>query len=422
MTAGRSARSPARNMLFSSLNDAGNKLYREGTHRTDLPARTLARVRPHMAGMGITRIANLTGLDRLGIPVVGVFRPNSKSVAVAQGKGLHLDAAKASGLMEAVEGFHAETIAASPRIASPDALRRNQALIDLSRLPRTSKGELPPDQSIPWIGARKLGAGDRLWVPYELVSTDYTLPLQSGLGYFQASTNGLASGNHALEAVLHALCELIERDATALWWCRSSEAKAGRVINLGSVGDGACRSVLDRYAQAGLEVTVWDTTTDIGVATFLCAVSGRDDPPLPEFGAGCHPCREIALLRALTEAAQARITFIGGSRDDIPRCDYAPDAAAGRSRKFSALMDQNHAGRPISEVPTFETDTIAEDVEYVVARLAMAGMDEIAVIDLTKKEYGIPVVRVLVPGLEGLVDGGDYVPGARARSLAKAAR
>ena len=63
-----------------------------------------------MPTMGITRIANITGLDRLGIPVVMVCRPNSRSIAVSQGKGLTLDAAKASGLMESVETFHAESI------------------------------------------------------------------------------------------------------------------------------------------------------------------------------------------------------------------------------------------------------------------------------------------------------------------------
>ena len=64
-----------------------------------------------------------------------------------------------------------------------------------------------------------------------------------------------------------------------------------------------------------------------------------------------------------------------------------------------------------------EFDTIAEDLGQVVTRLATVGMNEIFVVDLTKQEYGIPVVRVVVPGLEGLVEH-DYVPGARARSRA----
>ncbi len=88
----------------------GVKTYRLGTHRTVDPAATLARVRPHLASMGITRIANVTGLDRTGVPVVMVCRPNARSLAVSQGKGLTLDAAKASGVMEAIELYHAERI------------------------------------------------------------------------------------------------------------------------------------------------------------------------------------------------------------------------------------------------------------------------------------------------------------------------
>src|SRR5580765_5231252 len=92
------------------------KLYFRGTHRTCTPQETLARMRPLLPGMGITRIANVTGLDRTGIPVVMVSRPNARSVTVSQGKGVTLDAAKASGIMEALEVWHAERIANSLKL------------------------------------------------------------------------------------------------------------------------------------------------------------------------------------------------------------------------------------------------------------------------------------------------------------------
>jgi YcaO-like protein with predicted kinase domain len=390
------------------------KRYRDGTHRTDAPTVTLARVKPHLAAMGITRIANLTGLDRLGIPVVGVFRPNSKSIAVAQGKGLQLDAAKASGVMEAVETFHAETVAPT-RVASLDDVRRTHAVIDVSRLPGAHSDTLPPDAPIPWMLGEDLATGAPILVPHETVSTDFTLPLQPGAGYFQANTNGLASGNCAIEAVLHGLCELIERDATALWWQRNRDAKAARTVDLASVDDPGCRWVLDRYAAARVKVAVWDTTTDIGVASFLCAVYG-DDPPLPELGAGCHPAREIALVRALTEAAQARTTVIAGSRDDLARRSYGSEQASARLRQFRALMDRPQAGIPLSRVATFTSDTMEDDLDHVVARLAAVGLCDAAVVDLSRPELGIAVVRAIVPGLEGLLEDDDYAPGTRARA------
>jgi len=90
--------------------DSATKTYWGGTHRAIAPAETLARIKRFFPVMGITRIADVTGLDTIGIPIVLVCRPNSRSVVVAQGKGLDLMAAKASGVMESVEAFMAERI------------------------------------------------------------------------------------------------------------------------------------------------------------------------------------------------------------------------------------------------------------------------------------------------------------------------
>src|SRR6516165_9803382 len=92
------------------LNEKLTKRFRRGTHRLVTPSETLARVRPLAARMGITRLGNITGLDRIGIPVAIAVRPNSRSVSVSQGKGLELPQAMASALMEACEGLHAEEI------------------------------------------------------------------------------------------------------------------------------------------------------------------------------------------------------------------------------------------------------------------------------------------------------------------------
>ena len=89
------------------------KVFRRGTHRIIEPSETLTRYRPLASSMGITRLGNITGLDRIGIPVVAAIRPNSRSVSVSQGKGLDLSQAMASALMEAIEGFHAEEVGES---------------------------------------------------------------------------------------------------------------------------------------------------------------------------------------------------------------------------------------------------------------------------------------------------------------------
>ncbi|XXZ33194.1 YcaO-like family protein [Sorangium sp. So ce321] len=99
------------------------KGFRAGTHRQVEPEETLRRVRRLMPVMGITRIANVTGLDNIGIPVVMVCRPNSRSLSVSQGKGLDLQTAQASGLMESVESYHAERIDLPLKMASYEELR-----------------------------------------------------------------------------------------------------------------------------------------------------------------------------------------------------------------------------------------------------------------------------------------------------------
>src|SRR5918994_7932914 len=99
---------PRRNVMILAQSDVGRKRLFAGSHRTRVPVETLEQLLPIKHRFGITRVANVTGLDRIGLPVVLATRPNSRSVAVSQGKGTSLEAAKASAVMEAIELWHAE--------------------------------------------------------------------------------------------------------------------------------------------------------------------------------------------------------------------------------------------------------------------------------------------------------------------------
>lgn len=396
------------------------KTWRRGTHRTVAPAETVARVRPLAAAMGITRLANVTGLDRIGLPVVMVCRPNARSVTVAQGKGVDLDAAKASGLMEAAEAHHAETIEAPLRLASGRQLRRRHRLIDIARLPRSLEGEFDEHARMLWIEGRELVTGEGRWLPLELVSADYTLPLPPGSGCFPATTNGLASGNHLLEAIAHGLLEVVERDATTLWRLGGAAARRATRLDPATVADPLCCEVLERFARAEVEVAVWETTTDVGIAAFVCLIVGRrDESADPELGAGCHPVREVALLRALSEAAQARMTYITGARDDFAPQLYQPETRRARLHEARAWLAGEAGARAFTAVPSAEHEDVAGDLAFALARLQAVGIAEVVAVDLTKPELGLPVARVVVPGLEAPYQGehSDWVPGPRARAL-----
>ncbi len=404
------------------LDEPAPKTFRDGTHRLIAPAETVARVRRFMPVMGITRIANITGLDCIGIPVVMVCRPNARSLSVAQGKGLDLPAAQASGLMEAIESYHAEHITLPLKLATYEELRYTHQVVDPAQLPRTAGGVFHPHLALPWIAGYDLLQDEPVWVPYEMVHLNYTVAMRRDTPTFVASSNGLASGNHLLEAISHAICEVVERDATTLWYLRDPATQAATRIDPATVEDPACRGVLDKYTQAGIAVGIWEITSDLGIPAFLCRIVDATEEPLRRLcngdGMGCHPAREVALLRALTEAAQSRLTWIAGSRDDRYHADYVhlrdPVVLQQRRAELTALAP----GRPFAAGPTRQTDSCAADVTWELARLQAAGITRVVVVDLTKPEFRLPVVRVIIPGLESLAGTASYVPGARAHATA----
>jgi YcaO-like protein with predicted kinase domain len=377
------------------------KSYRAGTHRLVSPAETLDRVRRFFPVMGITRVADITGLDSVGVPVTAVCRPNSRSVTVSLGKGLDLAAAKASGVMESIEGFMAERIVRPLLLGSFNDLRYSHPLADIGALPRTAESSYHPDLPILWIEGRELLSKAPMWVPYEVVHSAYTLPTPTGTGCFIATSNGLASGNHLLEAICHGICEMVERDANALHTLRTPQELALRRIDPRTVDDDGCGEVLQLFGRAGLATAIWDMTTDIGIAAFRCLIAEREHPVRlgrTAEGMGCHPDRGIALLRALTEAAQSRVATLAGVRDEPSMLGTGP--VPGESPGTGDGLAGEAAG-DFTAVPVFEADSFDDDVSWELARLRAAGIGQVIAVDLTREEFGIPVVRVVVPGLEG---------------------
>jgi ribosomal protein S12 methylthiotransferase accessory factor len=395
---------------------SARKNYVHGTHRTVSPSETLARFLPHLQRLGITRLANVTGLDTLGIPVYVAIRPNSRSLSTSQGKGLDRDAAKASAMMESIELWHAENVDLPLRRGSYRELSANPRLrvVDPTLLPLQPGVVYDPDAVRLWVEGFDIVHARKVIVPLDVVAMDGLEPPPT----FAQTSNGLASGNHVLEAIVHGVCEVIERDAEVLW----RESDDVRRIDLSTVDEPYCVEVLRRIEDAGTVAAVWDMTSDIGIPAYACLLI--DPPHVPRWrgvgfyiGFGCHLSRGVALARALTEAVQVRVTYVTGSRDDLFR------------EKYNESTDPNlwsDVWKEVAEMPcterfgdrrSLETDSFDGDLQVVSDALAAVGVEEIIVVDLTRAELDIPVVKVVVPGLEGM-EGSQH--GARVRRLRSA--
>jgi YcaO-like protein with predicted kinase domain len=373
----------------------------------------VAAYRPLLARAGITRIANVTGLDYVGIPVYVSYRPNGRSLATAQGKGLDHDSACASAMMEALEVWHAEHIELPTRWESYQHLRRTSAVIDLERLGVVRPPRLDRPQC--WVQGWDLLGQRRVWVPLLAVTMNFVGTADADI---LAGSNGLASGNNLLEAVLHGLAELIERDAEVLWRVQPGI----RLIDLDDVEEEYCRGVVAALQRAGVFVAAWDITSDVGVPSCGALVMNHPEQNRwrvlgVHYGFGCHPDPAVALSRALSEAVQTRLTYISGSRDDFMRQNYEQASNPDLLAEIHAELTSEPPSVRLRDLPCLATDRFEDDVQVLLDRVRAVGVEEVVVVDLTRADLGIPVARVLTPGLETP----DTLPGARARAAMAAA-
>lgn len=403
---------------ISGLRYTADKGFYHGTQRTAPPEQTLDRIRAVAPRVGLTRLADVTGLDRIGIPTVVGYRPNSPTLTVSGGKGFTTLAAMVSAGMEAVEIWHAENLQHEVLIETHAALADLAITVPEQHLPLTGNSLFDRDRPEPWVMGWDLMTQKAVAVPYAIVSMGNTTHFTSKRWMpFAAGSNGLAGGNHILEALAAALYEVVERDAIA---CAAGVGSGmTQRVELDSITDPLVRSLIDRFDAAEVSAYLFDCTVDTRIPTYMSVVADRLDPAMGLYrGYGAHLDPSIAMIRALTEAAQARLLLIAGSRDDYFTRDQRMNRFMGDSRRgyFDAIPAVASADRHVSGA----TSSFGEDVTIVLDRLRSAGLESAIVVDLTHPDLEIPVVRVVVPGLEGYMF--DYYrPGPRAKAYAREA-
>jgi ribosomal protein S12 methylthiotransferase accessory factor len=373
------------------------------------PAALLRDLSLHFAGLGITRLARQTGLDRIGIPCYAAIRPNSATIASHQGKGLDDISAQISAVMEATE----YAIAEAPRsldgtMSLAELEAGGLATMDVSHLlPRGAA--IDPHLPLRWCEGYVLETGEPILVPYDAVVLG---PEPADLPGIAQSTNGIAAGTTMTGALIHALCEAIERDAVCLWGFKPDAAAAATAVSAAAFDDPDIDALEFRIAEAGFRLRLYDQTSNTGLPV-IYAVLSPDDGAERHFdaatGASCHPVAAVAARRAIVEAAQTRITNIAGARDDIVENEYEQQL----SRSIAVLTQLPDTDRP---APAGLTAPASEDglVAALRAGLMRAGLNRTVVVPMGGEAMGIHVLRVFVPGLEDRLTNRNWRPGRRA--------
>jgi len=394
-----------------------------GTIR-EIPAEeTFARIKPILLDFGITRLANITGLDTIGIPVWTVVRPLGRSLSVSQGKGVTHDLAAVSGIMESIEVFHAEQRQPTPTVQDLFECNRDSSFISPHRLPIRSDAEVTEGTPTEWLQGEDLLDRSEKWIPAELFDLDFTKQREQRV--FLSSSNGLASGNTRTEAIVHGLCEVIERDQVSFWSVEQDVLKANtkRRLIIQSIKDPVCRLLIEKCEAAGLDIFIWHITINIDIPVFMCTiVDRRNNTPYPQqsTGSGCHPVATIALARAITEAAQSRVTHISGLREDLTWSRYRDEFLCDADNVKIELEKMSCQAETVDLSALCPASRDVPDMQSllqeILKRLAEAGLQNAIVVDLAENDM-FSVVFVCVPDLEYKSPKAHalYTPGSRMR-------
>jgi ribosomal protein S12 methylthiotransferase accessory factor len=314
----------------------------------------------------------------------------------------------ASALMEAAEFAVAERSEVPTRLAAADALRlAGESYYDAARLLPADR-PLPTGTSIRWLRGSTWPRNEKIWIPRDALTIGEEAADLPEVG---RSTNGLASGNPTEEALFHAICELVERDATSLWSLLPDAERLATEFPIEAVDDVVIRAFGKQIHDAGLELRLFDQTTNLGVPCVMAVISERASGNARLFdiaaGYGCHPTGTRAIGRAITEAAQTRITNIAGGRDDFLPAEYFEQA--DESIAFLEHPGPGHARAPA----WLPADTpLPQMLDHLAERIGPTA--EIVWSELGGAPYGISVVRALSAVLEDRETNVNWSPGRRA--------
>src|SRR5918999_74147 len=349
-----------------------------GTSRIMPAQETLERVSSVSQKIGVTRLADITNMDILGIPNYSAVLPGTEDyIWVYSGKGTTKVHAKASALMECIERYSSLPSGGPKNFirGSYDQLSKSFHVLHPDEIVEPVRFQYKNDMLMDFLPGFDLFTNDQIMVPASLALFRYS-PVSPILNPFAFHhTNGLASGNVMEEAICHALCEVIERDAMSLAELRASAIPFHFLRHMINV---LKSNGIPSFNASSIE---W-ITHDYGY--------------LAE-GHGTHPDKRIAVLRAITEVSQTRAANIQGARDDLRKIKYREN---NTDDKRAWQFMQSSRTIKFSDITTYFNYDILDDIKLILDHLKQAGLTRAIIVNLTNDNIGIPVVRAIVPGLE----------------------
>ncbi|MFE0508564.1 YcaO-like family protein [Streptomyces sp. NPDC058964] len=376
--------------MSDQLTSSASKVFYTGTHRTRMPEDTWEVMRPHLRRYGVTRVADVTGLDVIGIPVCMAVRPLSRTLSVSQGKGHSLLLAKISAVMESIELWHAEYGCPPADVRATPATELGLPY-SLDRLDIYRGGLVGDRTALDWLTGTGLCTGRPVLVPHHMIHMARNLtPGWSPLGMRNGS-NGLASGNDLAEATLHAIYEVLERNSLE----HLTKSVEGRItVDPATVDEPTCAELIDRIRATDAVFEITMVPNRWGLPCFVAYVWSYDFPVF-SVGTGAHSSVGVALSRAITEAVQSRLTAIAGSRDDLAPMYAHVQRGTGLKPvgppelvPFADVADRGHV----------EFDDVTEEVSWISRRIEEHTGVEPILVDLSTAD-DFAVVKVVAPGL-----------------------
>ena len=374
------------------------------SERSESLSTTLQRIEPVMTLAGITRVPDVGALDITGIPAFQCIRPDAQwdgqTFTVFGGKGETALQCKVSAIAEGIERYCAEEQNGRDKIiaATFKALSESSHVIHPRQFNMPASVPFRDDEVLEWVSARNLADGTACYVPANTVFYPYAP--QTGRTLFRYFTTGLAAGNDYIEAIAHGMAEVIERDASAL----NRILRDSPSVDLASIDSARARDIIEKLRDADINVIVrYIAASDIGVPAFSVILEDRanQDPLFVSGGYSANPNKELALINALTEAALSRVGTISGAREDLAKFQQAKQGFSYQEfkKRYHYWFNTNNAVS-YEKLPSFVFPTTLNDLAFMADRVYQAGLRDILWVDLSKGELVLPVVKVLVPGVE----------------------